>query len=60
MACRMKNRVTQEGPFGSFTFMDMMERLDDCIRSSEDKNGEDWKLCFSSKKDRELLDKLEL
>ena len=60
MACRMKNRIIQEGLFGLFTFRDVMERLDDCIKTSEDKNGEDWKLCFPSKKDRELLDKLGL
>jgi len=60
MACRMKNRITEEGLFGSFTFRDVMERLNDCIKTSEDENGDDWKLCSLSKKDRELLDKLGL
>lgn len=60
IACRMKNRIQEEGLFSTFTFRDVMDRLDDCIKTSEDEKGNDWKLCSLSEKDRELLDKLGL
>ena len=41
IACRMKNRIQEEGLFSTFTFRDVMDRLDGCIKTSEDEKGND-------------------
>ena len=46
----MKNRIQEKGLFKDFTFQDVMTRLDDCIKTSEDENASTWKLCSMSKK----------
>lgn len=60
MVCRMKNRIQEKGLFKDFTFQDVMTRLDDCIKTSEDENASTWKLCSMSKKDLDLLSRLGL
>ena len=60
IACRMKNKIQEEGLFSTFTFRDVMDRLDNCIKTSKDEKGNDWKLYSLSKKDHEPLGKLGL
>ena len=60
MVCRMKNRIRESEVFKKFTFKDVMERLNDCIKTSTDERRDNWKLCSLSKKDRELLETLGL
>ena len=60
MVCRMKNRIRESEVFKKFTFKDVMERLNDCIKTSTDERRDSWRLCSLSKKDRELLETLGL
>ena len=60
MVCRMKNRIRESEVFRKFTFKDVRERLNDCIKTSTDERRDSWKLCSLSKKDRELLETLGL
>lgn len=48
----------EERLFNFFIFKGARERFNDCIKTSNDEEGDDWKLCLLSKKDHEFLNKL--
>ncbi len=60
ITCRMKNRLAERGLFSKFTFRDVMDRLNDCVKVSVDEKPGSWKMCSLSKKDRSLIEALGL
>lgn len=58
MICRMKNRIKETELDKKYTFNEIIDRLSDVIKISNNEEADDWHFCSMSEKDRILVEKL--
>lgn len=60
MTCRMKNKLENLGLLSENTYGEIIDRLTDITKTSTDAEAKQWTFSTMNKKDKELLQKLEL